>query len=198
HWTVPYLPIDPTDVGREYEGDVIRINSQSGKGGIGYLMEQRYGIVMPAKMRENFGYAVKSVSDHAHKELQPDEVYKVFEDKYVNIESPIKIIEHHYKQVGDIETSVTMEIDGERPIMSRATGNGRLDAVSNAIKNVIGDTYHIVEYQEHARTKTSKSQAVAYVCIEVEQSHELIWGVGIHNDIIDASVKALVSALNRR
>ncbi len=74
-WTVPYLAIDPKDVGREYEGDVIRINSQSGKGGIGYLMEQKFGIDMPPKMREDFGYAVKSVSDHAHKELMPDEIH---------------------------------------------------------------------------------------------------------------------------
>lgn len=198
HWSVPYLPIDPKDVGREYEGDVIRINSQSGKGGIGYLMEQKFGIVMPAKLRENFGYAVKSVSDRAHKELQPEEVYKVFDDNYVNVESPIKILEHHYKQVGDIETTVTMQLGDEKPIVSRAKGNGRLDAVSNAIKNVIGNTYHIVEYQEHALTKTSKSQAAAYVCIEVEDTHKLVWGVGIHNDIIEASVRALVSALNRR
>lgn len=198
HWSVPYLPIDPKDVGREYEGDVIRINSQSGKGGIGYLMEQKFGIVMPAKLRENFGYAVKSVSDRAHKELQPEEVYKVFDDNYVNVESPIKILEHHYKQVGDIETTVTMQLGDEKPIVSRAKGNGRLDAVSNAIKNVIGNTYHIVEYQEHALTKTSKSQAAAYVCIEVEDTRKLVWGVGIHNDIIEASVRALVSALNRR
>ncbi len=198
HWSVPYLPIDPKDVGREYEGDVIRINSQSGKGGIGFLMEERFGIIMPPKMRENFGYAVKSVSDHAHKELQPDEVYKVFEDNYVNVEKPIKILEHHYKQVDGIETTVIMDIDKDKPIMSRASGNGRLDAVSNAIKNVIGDTYHIVEYQEHARTKTSRSQAVAYICIEIEETHQLVWGVGIHNDIIEASVRALVSALNRR
>ena len=177
---------------------MIRINSQSGKGGIGFLMEERFGIIMPPKMRENFGYAVKSVSDHAHKELQPDEVYKVFEDNYVNVEKPIKILEHHYKQVDGIETTVIMDIDKDKPIMSRASGNGRLDAVSNAIKNVIGDTYHIVEYQEHARTKTSRSQAVAYVCIEIEETHQLVWGVGIHNDIIEASVRALVSALNRR
>lgn len=197
HWTVPYIPIDPKDVGREYEGDVIRINSQSGKGGIGYLMEQRYGIVLPMKMRENFGYTVKSVSDHAHKELQPDEVYQVFEDNYVNVQSPLNIIEHHYKQVDGIQASVTMEFNGEK-VLSRAQGNGRLDAVSNAIKNVLGNNFHIVEYQEHARTKTSKSQAVAYVCIENDDTKTTVWGVGIHNDIIEASVKALVSALNRR
>lgn len=194
HWSVPYLAIDPMDVGREYEGDVIRINSQSGKGGIGYLMEQRYGISIPAKMREDFGYAVKSVSDHAHKELQPEEVYKVFEQRYVNINSPLDIAEHHYKQIDGIQTAVTVEYGGERKVVE-AQGNGRLDAVSNAVKKVISEDYHIVEYQEHALSKTSKSQAVAYVCIEDAKGGKH-WGVGIHNDIIEASVKALVSAIN--
>ena len=194
HWSVPYLPIDPKDVGREYEGDVIRINSQSGKGGIGYLMEQRYGIVIPQKMREDFGYAVKSVSDHAHKELQPQEVYKVFEERYVNISSPLAILEHHYKQIDGIQTAVTLEYNGAKFTVD-AQGNGRLDAVSNAIKKAIPRDYHIVEYQEHALSKTSSSQAVAYVCIE-DGKGEKHWGVGIHNDIIEASVRALVSSIN--
>ena len=90
-WNVPYLPIDPTDVGRVYEADVIRINSQSGKGGIGYLMEKTYALNLPAKMREVFGYHVKSVSDHAHKELTPLEVYNIFMDSYVNIETTLKL-----------------------------------------------------------------------------------------------------------
>lgn len=194
HWCVPYLPIDPKDIGREYEGDVIRINSQSGKGGIGYLMEQRYGIVIPQKMRENFGYAVKSVSDHAHKELQPQEVYAVFEERYVNIANPLAITEHHYKQIDGIQTSVDIDYKGEKYTVE-ADGNGRLDAVSNAIKKALPIDYHIAEYQEHALTKTSKSQAVAYVCVD-DNKGNLFWGVGIHNDIIEASVKALVSAIN--
>ncbi|MDE7079534.1 MAG: 2-isopropylmalate synthase [Clostridia bacterium] len=194
HWSVPYLPIDPKDIGREYEGDVIRINSQSGKGGIGYLMEQRYGIVIPQKMRENFGYAVKSVSDHAHKELQPQEVYDVFQEKYVNIASPLAITEHHYKQIDGIQSTVTVDYDGKKSIVE-AQGNGRLDAVSNAIKKLLPREYHIAEYQEHALSKTSKSQAVAYVCVENAEGNKF-WGVGIHNDIIEASVKALVSAIN--
>ena len=86
YWTVPYLPIDPKDIGREYEGDVIRINSQSGKGGIGYLLEQKYGFDLPPKMRENFGYAVKSVSDHLHKELMPEEIYDIFKKEYLNVQ----------------------------------------------------------------------------------------------------------------
>lgn len=196
HWTVPYLPIDPKDIGREYEGDVIRINSQSGKGGIGYLMEQQFGVVMPMKMREAFGYEVKSVSDHAHKELMPSEVYKIFEEKYVNINSPINVLEHHYKQVDGIQTVVTVEYNGKK-IDAKGDGNGRLDAVSNALKQALELDYHIVEYTEHALSKTSKSQACAYVCIEDNKTNKLYWGVGIHNDIIEASVNALVSAINK-
>ena len=87
-WTLPYLYIDPKDVGREYDGDVIRINSQSGKGGVGFIMEQKYGIDMPKKMREDFGYCVKGVSDHKHKELMPDELYQIFQNEYVNVDTP--------------------------------------------------------------------------------------------------------------
>ena len=114
HWSVPYLPIDPKDLGREYEGDVIRINSQSGKGGIGYLLQQQYGYDLPKKMREDFGYSVKSVSDHKHKELMPNEVYDIFCEKYMNIDTPIKVIESHYIQQpdGKITAFVTADIKG--------------------------------------------------------------------------------------
>ncbi len=195
-WTVPYLPIDPKDVGRQYDGDVIRINSQSGKGGIGYLLETRFGINLPAKMREDLGYKVKSVSDHRHKELSPDEVKEIFEKEYVNLTSPIKVVEHHYKQVdGNIDAVVTLEMNGERKVLE-GFGNGRLNAVNEAIKSVVPFDYHIETYQEHALTRTSKSLAVSYVALQKEGEGKLIWGAGVHSDIIVASVNALVSALN--
>lgn len=195
-WTVPYLPIDPKDVGRQYDGDVIRINSQSGKGGIGYLLETRFGINLPAKMREDLGYKVKSVSDHRHKELSPDEVKEIFEKEYVNLTSPIKVVEHHYKQVdGNIDAVVTLEMNGERKVLE-GFGNGRLNAVNEAIKSVVPFDYHIETYQEHALTRTSKSLAVSYVALQKEGEAKLIWGAGVHSDIIVASVNALVSALN--
>lgn len=193
HWNVPYLPIDPMDVGREYEGDVIRINSQSGKGGIGYIMEQMFGIDMPPKMRENFGYAVKSVSDHAHKELMPSEIKQIFFDKYVNIETNFKIDEVHFVQKNGITASVTINRDG-KPVTCEAVGNGRLDAVSNAVKKELGLEYTLITYQEHALETSSQSQAVAYVGIETKNG--VFWGAGINTDIIDASVSALVSAIN--
>ena len=193
-WDVPYLPIDPHDVGRVYEADVIRINSQSGKGGVAYLLENSFGFVLPQNMRESFGYLVKSISDHAHKELKPDEILNIFEKNYVNIVEPIKLFEHHYQQKGDIHTVITVDCDGKIQELS-GIGNGRLDAVNNALRNIVKNDYTIAEYHEHALTTTSKSQAVAYVC--VEYGDKKVWGVGIHNDIIAASVSALVSAINK-
>ena len=194
HWTVPYLPIDPTDVDRVYEADVIRINSQSGKGGIGYLMETKFGMNLPPKMRETFGYHVKSVSDHAHKELLPDEVYKIFMDNYVNVTSPVNIKEIHYVQTSGIEASVTLEYNGKTAVVTN-NGNGRLDAVSNAIKSYLGISYTIETYTEHALENGSASEAVTYVGISDENKKQY-WGTGIDTDIINSSAKALISAVN--
>ena len=196
-WTVPYLPIDPMDVGREYDGDVIRINSQSGKGGIGYLLEKKYGFQLPAKLKEAFGYPVKGKSDHLHKELSPSEVLTIFQDTYVNIDAPIKLVEVHFTQVPGkgIETKLTIERNGVLKHYSGA-GNGRLDAVSNAIMKHFDIDYSIISYEEHSLQLGSNSQAVAYVGIETEDK-KVTWGSGIHDDIIDASVLALISAVNR-
>lgn len=196
YWTVPYLLIDPHDVGREYDGDVIRINSQSGKGGIGYLLEQKFGFDLPPKMREDFGYNVKSVSDHKHKELMPDEVYEIFKSSYVNITSKLKITETHYKQNNEtIEATVSVELNGEKRTYT-GIGNGRLDAVSNALKDNLGLSYTIFTYKEHALEQGSKSQAVAYVGIS-DENGAIFWGAGMHTDIIYASVNALTSAINK-
>ena len=194
-WTVPYLPIDPADVGREYETDVIRINSQSGKGGIGYLLEHQFGYVLPAKMREDVGYAVKSVSDHAHAELSPKEVLDVFTEQYVNINNHIRLIDYHFERKPEIHVTLTVEIDGY--VMDlKGTGNGRLDAVSNAVKAKLGMEFADLTYEEHALTLGSSSQAVTYVSI-VPESGKRVWGAGIHDDIIASSINALFSAINR-
>ena len=194
-WTVPYLPIDPADVGREYETDVIRINSQSGKGGIGYLLEHQFGYVLPAKMREDVGYAVKSVSDHAHAELSPKEVLDVFTEQYVNINTHIRLIDYHFERKPEIQVTLTVEIDGF--VMDlKGTGNGRLDAVSNAVKAKLGTEFADLTYEEHALTRGSSSQAVTYVSI-MPESGKRVWGAGIHDDIIASSINALFSAINR-
>ena len=198
HWSVPYLPIDPKDLGREYEGDVIRINSQSGKGGIGYLLQQQYGYDLPKKMREDFGYSVKSVSDHKHKELMPNEVYDIFCEKYMNIDTPIKVIESHYIQQpdGKITAFVTADIKGRDKVGTyKADGNGRLDAVSNALKEALDIDFTIEDYNEHSLEKTSKSQAVSYVGIKHDE--KTYWGAGRDTDIINSSILALVSAINK-
>lgn len=198
HWSVPYLPIDPKDIGREYEGDVIRINSQSGKGGIGYLLQQQYGYDLPKKMREDFGYSVKSVSDHKHKELMPNEVYDIFCEKYMNIDTPVKVIESHYVQQpdGKITSFVTADIKGREKVGTyKADGNGRLDAVSNALKEALNVNFTIEDYNEHSLEKTSKSQAVSYVGIE--HDGKTYWGAGRDTDIINSSILALVSAINK-
>ena len=196
-WTVPYLPIDPQDVGREYEGSVIRINSQSGKGGVGFIMEHQYGIEMPKKMRENFGYAVKSVSDQKHKELLPDEVYQIFIDDYVNVTTPYELLDFTLKKEPDGIRSgtVDLKIDGVKKTFS-ARGNGRLDAVSNALQENLGVKYTNLTYSEHALEIGQTSRAIAYIGITGENG-KVTWGAGMDTDIITASLAALFSAINR-
>ena len=196
HWTDPYLPINPTDVGRSYDADVIRINSQSGKGGVGYILETRFGLNLPPKMREAMSYATKSVSDHKHAELQPEEIFELFKEKFENITSPYSINEVHFQQKDGITTQVTSTYEG-KTITTEATGNGRLDAVSNALKKAYNLDFSLVTYQEHALEQSSSSQAIAYVGIQTP-SGKLAWGAGVDPDIIHASIDALITAINNR
>ncbi|MCD7828398.1 MAG: 2-isopropylmalate synthase [Clostridiales bacterium] len=194
-WTVPYLPIDPKDVGREYKTDVIRINSQSGKGGIGYLLANQFGYKLPAKMRESVGYCIKDVSDKKHKELQPQEVFDIFSENYINIiDGPVKFVDYHFVRNPDVVVDLTVEINGER-ICLQATGNGRLNAVSNALHKQ-GINYTNLEYTEHALNLGSTSKAVTYVSITLDDG-SISWGVGVDDDIIVSSIYALFSAVNR-
>ncbi len=196
-WTLPYLYIDPKDVGREYDGDVIRINSQSGKGGVGFILEQKYGIVMPKKMREDLGYCVKDVSDHKHKEIMPDEVYQIFMDNYVNVGSPYELIDFQLKKEPDGTRSgqVEIKVDGKAQTFA-AKGNGRLDAVSNALQENLGVKYTDLTYSEHALEIGQTSRAMAYISITGENG-KVSWGAGMDTDIITASIQALISAVNR-
>ena len=195
-WDVPYLPIDPADVGRNYDGDVIRINSQSGKGGIGFMLEQTFGYHIPKNMRETVGYAVKNASDHAHKELLPDEVMKVFSDEFINIETPVTFIRYDTKsENGTVKASVTVRREG-RIYDFIGSGNGALDAISDALKTNLGVSYSNLQYSEHALEEGSHSRAAAYVGITDAIGHR-VWAVGVDNDIMRASVKALVGAINK-
>lgn len=197
HWTVPYLLIDPKDIGREYDGDVIRINSQSGKGGVAYIMEQKYGLDMPKKMREDFGYCVKSVSDHKHKELLPDEIYNIFQEAYVNIENPLSLIDFKLNKTADgmRDGHLHLYVNGQEKVLP-ARGNGRLDAVSNALQEQLGIRYSNLIYSEHAMEIGSTSRAMAYIGI-ADEDDNTSWGAGMDTDIITASVKALLSAVNK-
>lgn len=193
-WTVPYLPIDPVDVGRTYDADVIRINSQSGKGGINYILKQNFSISIPEKMREEVGYAVKQVSDEEHKELSPQWVYEIFMENYVNYMPIFTISECHFRQDQGIMAEATI-VCGEKKMIVDANGNGRLDAVSNTIKQFFGISYELSVYEEHALSKGSSSKAMAYVGIHC--NGKPYWGVGIDEDIIKASIHALVVAVNK-
>lgn len=196
HWTVPYLPIDPRDVGRVYETDVIRINSQSGKGGVAFMLEEYYGYELPNEMREEIGYFMKDVSDKQHKELLPNEVKDLFEKEYRNVNAPFEMKDFHFKRDGEnYICDVNIIADGvEQTITGK--GNGRLDAISNALRDNLQVSFDIMDYKEHSLSKGSTSKAVSYVkindCRNIDQ-----WGVGIHEDIITSSVKALFAALNR-
>ncbi|MDD5949080.1 MAG: 2-isopropylmalate synthase, partial [Lachnospiraceae bacterium] len=194
-WTVPYLPIDPKDIGRVYEADVIRINSQSGKGGVGFILEQNFGYQLPAKMKEDLGYFIKGVSDHQHREIKPDEIHDLFMKEYVNRSDNLELLEVHFVQEDGISTKLSLERCGIIKNYS-GHGKGRLDAVSNSIKRHCGVDYKIVCYEEHALTGGSDAEAVAYVGLQDEQGN-VFWGAGIEDDIINASVLALISAVNR-
>ena len=195
-WTVPYIPVDPKDIGRTYDADVIRINSQSGKGGIGYLLEQTYGYILPGKMREHLGYTVKSVSDHAHKELSAPEVRDVFQKTYLNKTSPFKLVDVSFIQKKDFFAVVTLETGGQQREFS-GIGNGRLDAVANAIQSGTGMEFTIDTYTQHALEQGSTSRAISYVGLKWG-SGTITWGAGTDTDVMTSSVKALISAVNNK
>lgn len=195
YWTVPYLPIDPLDIGRQYEGDIIRINSQSGKGGVAYLLQQRYGLDLPQKMREHLGYAVKNVSDRLNKEISTEEIHQIFMEEYVNIKSPIQFVSYSFTHNDDYQTIVKVRMNEvEKEIIGN--GNGRLDAIIDALQTNLEVSFSNLTYSEHALEVGSKSQAVSYIGIQSPDGTNF-WGVGIDPDIMTSSVKGLFSAINK-
>ena len=196
-WTVPYLPLDPHDVNREYETDVIRINSQSGKGGISYILEHNFAYTLPKEMAAEVGYFIKEISDHAHKELTPAEILVSFQHEYQNKDMPIALQDVTWvRENGYTAADVTLAIHNETFYLS-AKGNGPLDAVSNVLKIANpAIKYHFVDYEEHALETNSDSKASAYVVI-ADESGRRYWGVGVDSDITMASVYALITAVNR-
>ena len=196
HWTVPYLPIDPADIGRAYEADVIRINSQSGKGGVGYILQRDFGLNLPAKMKEDMGYAAKAVSDQHQKELTPDWIYKIFVERYLPSESDITVSDCRFAYRGELVTATMEVVYGGETVEITGSGNGGLDAVSNGLKQYFEKLYQIICYEEHALTTGSDSKAIAYVGIQFDDGR-VGWGAGIDSDILKASIKSLASAISK-
>ncbi|MBQ4640631.1 MAG: 2-isopropylmalate synthase [Clostridia bacterium] len=193
-WTVPYIPIDPKDIGRTYDADVIRVNSQSGKGGIGYLLEQAFGYNLPTKMREHFSYLCKNISDHEHKELRPDEVLAIFEQHYLNLASGITVSDFDFVRENDaVKINITFARNGEETELE-AEGNGTLSAVNNALHAFTGEEYTLQVFTQHSmQGQGSRSVAASYIGLEKEDG-TLYWGAGTDTDVITASTKALLSA----
>jgi 2-isopropylmalate synthase len=196
YWTVPYLPIDPKDVGRTYDSDVIRINSQSGRGGVSYVLKNSFGLILPDKMKEEVGYLMKNVSDQRHAELSPEDIRQVFRETYMEVEKKFDIPECHFKQENGIVATVTIA-EGEKTTVVESKGNGRLNAVNHAIKEYFHLDYALDEYEEHSLSKRSNAQAVSYVGITPDGEKHMYWGVGTDEDIIKSSIEALVNAVNR-
>ena len=193
-WTVPYIPIDPKDIGRTYDADVIRVNSQSGKGGIGYLLEQTFGYNLPAKMRENFSYLCKEISDHEHKELKPDEVLEIFGSNYLNLKSDIEVTDFDFVRENDsVKIDITFMKNGEETDME-AEGNGTLSAINNALCAYTGKEYTLQVYTQHSmQGQGSQSVAASYIGLE-DKDGNMFWGAGTDTDVINANTKALLSA----
>lgn len=197
YWTCPYLYINPHDVGRTYDADVIRINSQSGKGGVAYIMETAYGIDMPKAMREDFSYFVKDVSDHKHQELKPDEIFNLFKDHYVDKSLPIELQDTLFrKKDGKWQGKVLVRAAG-RDVILEGAGNGQLDAVKDALCRAFHFTVTDLTYSEHDLDRVAESRGIAYFGITDEKG-VTTWGAGVDTDTMTASIKAFISALNRR
>ena len=195
-WTVPYLPVDPQDISRTYDADVIRVNSQSGKGGIGYLLEQAYGYILPPKMREHLSYQCKSVSDHDHRELKAEDVLAIFMEHYLNVSHPLAISSLHFTKAPEGVNAIVTFLRHGRETTVQSTGNGSLDAVSNALKAYSGSTYTLKVYTEHSvQERSSGSTAAAYIGLESPDG-TMYWGAGTDTDIIKASADALIGAYN--
>lgn len=193
-WNVPYIPIDPHDISRTYDSDVIRVNSQSGKGGIGYLLEQTYGYVLPPEMKEHFSYLCKSVSDHSHKELKPDEILDIFKKNYFTSNGDVDVENVSFNRSKDETSAEVVFVKNGVKTNVVSKGNGSLDAVSNALKLFAGSSYELINYTEHSmKEKGSGSVAAAYIGLK-SPNGQISWGVGTDTDIIHAGVRALMSA----
>ncbi|HSH48202.1 MAG TPA: 2-isopropylmalate synthase [Halomonas sp.] len=195
-WEVPYLPIDPLDVGRSYEA-VIRVNSQSGKGGVSYLLEQEHGIQLPRRLSIEFSQVVQEVAERLNKEVTSQMIYQAFEDEYLSKVSPFALISHRISSESDsnrVNLEATIEENGQRRDI-KGQGNGPLAAFIQAL-GAEGHEVEIIDYHEHARGQGSDAEAIAYVQVRI--NGDSIFGVGTDESITSASIKGVMSAINRK
>lgn len=201
-WEVPYLPIDPADVGREYE-PIIRINSQSGKGGTAYILSNDYGIKMPKAMHPEFGAVVQKACDEKGKELKNSEVFDLFQKEYRNVAGPYKLLNYKVyeeKNEGDYLTTVkfegTIRYKQNEPVKIIGEGSGPIGAFFNAIKEIGVTGYKFIDYSEHAIAVGSDSKAISYIHLKNPQGKD-VFGIGVSHNISYASMKGIVCAINR-
>jgi 2-isopropylmalate synthase len=193
-WDVPYLPIDPRDVGRTYEA-IIRVNSQSGKGGVAYLLEDRYGLDLPRGLQIELAQKVQAVTDAEGGELSAEEIYDLFRSAYLDVSAPYELTayEHDASELGDRLTA--RMLDGGEALELSGEGNGPIAALVHALAQTVGHSLRVLDYHEHAMSRGEDATAAAYV--EADVDGEPVWGVAVHPSIVMASLRAVVNALNR-
>ena len=195
YWEVPYLPIDPTDVGRQYE-PIVRINSQSGKGGVAYVMETCYGFKMPKGMHKEFADVIQVIAEKQG-EVAPEQIYDTFRKEYLEISSGFELMRYEIEDVGmDTKAKVIFKYVGQT-FESEALGNGPIDAVKAAILSKVKLSARVLDYDEHALTQGSKSKAATYLhMVDLDTGHTT-YGVGVSSNITRSSIRSIFSALNR-
>ena len=199
-WEVPYLPIDPADVGRDYE-PIIRINSQSGKGGTAFIMAHNFGFELPKAMHPEFSDIVQAETDRIGHELKPEAILELFKREYLQVNDPYRLINRNFQEIHQDDTSAvsfsgTLCCEGKRTIPVSGQGNGPIDAFFNAVHGQDLDRYTFVDYMEHAINTGSDSQAVAYIHLRIPDGTD-VFGVGMDHNISMASIKGVLSAINR-
>lgn len=193
-WEVPYLPVDPKDLGRSYE-PIIRINSQSGKGGVAYILENSYGVIVPKSMQQAFSYIITKASDTYNKELLPEEIYNLFVEEYINIETKIALVNYSEKANGKTCVTFTIKIDKiEKEIVG--IGEGLLDGFCKGLEKEFGINIEIINYSEHSLEYGSKSRAITYMQIS-DKKGNTYFGAGVSRSITKSSLLAVISAVNK-
>ncbi len=196
-WDVPYLPVDPADLGRDYE-PIIRINSQSGRGGVSYVMEQYFGIMLPKSFQKDFVKLIKTESDSNETELLPQQVFELFDDNYINVMTPYALDRFSEHALGDKKSEVEAYInDHGKEVNIKGRGKGLLDAFVNAFGEYAGVKFSINMYNEHAMKSGTDSAAITYIEIKRESDGQIFLGAGVSSSVTKSSVRAIISAYNR-